>query len=191
MSIQAPFSQGNATTWKAAICSKTIRLTLFSSRLRSKRRARLCLSEETRCHALKMQNSFTGTLRILPQCPEGCDGQDQAAKAGPATGISIFMSTDWRHDGSWGFCWALLRSREQLIPAPMPELLVCLGTCENSLQLMHWSHLMSWLSWNTEPSGSPTVPDQGWKMEEKLISDPRRKETHPLGHGRIGTSVKF
>lgn len=64
MYSQAPFSQGNAATWKEAICSKTIRLTLFSSRLLSKRKTRLCLSEETKCRALKMQNSFTGTLRI-------------------------------------------------------------------------------------------------------------------------------
>lgn len=64
MYSQAAFSQGNATTWKEAICSKTIRLTLFSRRLGSKRKTHLCLSEETKCHALEMQNSFTETLRI-------------------------------------------------------------------------------------------------------------------------------
>lgn len=64
MYSQAPFSQGNATTWKEAICSKTIRLTLFSITLRSKRKACPCLSEETKCHALETQCSFMGTLRI-------------------------------------------------------------------------------------------------------------------------------
>lgn len=92
----------------------------------SKWRARLCLSEETRCHTLKIQSSITGTLRTLPQGLEGCDGQDQGARAGGATGISIFMSMGWRQDGSWGFCSCLLRSREQLITAPESELPFCL-----------------------------------------------------------------
>lgn len=84
MYSQAPFSQGNATTWKEAICSETIRLTLFSSRLGSKRKAHLCLSGD-KVPCSRNAEQLHGDIRN-PCCNAQKDSarnrQGQAARAG-------------------------------------------------------------------------------------------------------------
>lgn len=42
---------------------------------------------------------------------------------------------------------------------------------------------MRWLTRDAEPFVNHAVSDQGWKLEEKLIPDLRRKQTYPSGTG--------
>lgn len=147
MSSQAPFSQGNATTWKEAICSKTIRLTLFSSRLDVK--------EGHIFVSLQRQGATLSKFRAASQehlnpatKPEGCDGRDQAARGGGTTGISMFMSMGWGQDRCWGFSWGAGSScsLQQGLSHCLP------GTCESSsswctgLIPAHTGHRALWKS---------------------------------------------
>lgn len=47
---------------------------------------------------------------------------------------------------------------------------------------MHWSHLVCWLTLDIEPFVNHVVPDEGWKLEEKLIPDLRRKQAWENRH---------
>lgn len=190
MSSQAPFSQGNATPWKEAICSQTIRLTLFSSRLDlkeghvfvslrtqgatlSKFRAASQGRSES-CH--KVLKDVTGKIRLPEQ---GCNRYFHLHGHGLKAGgmLSILLVSPGKQ-GAVHPCtrvWATHLPLEPVRTAP--------GWCTGATWCAGFH--------GTGPSGNPRVPDPGWKMKEKLISDLRRKETHPLRHGRIGTSVKF
>lgn len=174
MFSQAPFSQGNATTWKEAICSKTIRLTLFSGRVDLKeghvfvslRRQGATLSKlraASQGHSEsrhKVQKDGMGRIRLLEQ------------------GVQQLFPPSWAWTEGSNPCTRAWATHLPLVPVRTTR-----GWCIGAI----WCVGLH----GAEPSGNPTVPDQGWRMKEKIISDLRRKETHSLRHGRIGTSVKF